>query len=247
MEYDGTDFNGWQMQSPHKSQRTVQGEITKACQRIFNEKISVIGSGRTDSGVHALGQVAHVKIPSSSLTLTKIQKALNAHLPKDIVILKIEEVPLAFHAQYDVKTKTYRYILLNRDTRCAQQRHFCLFYAHKLNIPLMKKEAQSLIGRKDFKSFQASDPSKRSPSQKGNSIRTIKRMEIKKRGDTILIDIEANGFLYKMARNIVGTLLDIGNGKLPQGSIKSILSKKDRFFAGSTAKAHGLTLLEVEY
>jgi len=242
IEYDGTAFNGWQVQP--NNQRTVQGIIEKAVQKIFNKKIRVIGSGRTDSGVHALGQVANFKV-KSDLPLIKIRGALNANLPVDVVILKVEEVPLDFHARYSVKAKTYRYTVLYRKTRCARQRHFCLLYPYPLNLSHMRQEAKILVGRHDFKSFQAVDAAK--PKRGENTVRTIKRLEIKKKGDYIYIDIEANGFLYKMVRNIVGTLLEIGTRKLPKGSMKNILSKKDRTAAGPTAKSHGLALVEVKY
>lgn len=177
----------------------------------------------------------------------EMQNALNANLPDDIAIIKVEEVPLGFHAQYSVKSKTYRYIILNRSARCAQQRNFCLFYPYKLNVRAMREEARSLIGRKDFKSFTASDPAKRKNQKKEDTVRTVRRLTITKKGAELIVDIEANGFLYKMVRNIVGTLLEVGRGKRTKGSIKRILSEKDRHAAGNTAKPKGLTLLEVRY
>lgn len=254
IEYDGTCFNGWQTQTARvkreratqKPQRTVQEEMEKALKKIFKQALKLIGSGRTDSGVHALGQVANFQT-QSLMSLGEIQNALNANLPDDIAIIKAEDVPLDFHAQYSVKSKTYRYTILNRSARCAQQKNFCLFYPYKLNVRAMKEEAQSLLGRKDFKSFTASDPAKRRSGKKEDTIRTIKRLIITKKGANLTVDIEANGFLYKMVRNIVGTLLEVGNGKLAKGSIKKILSKKNRNAAGTTAKPKGLTLLKVQY
>jgi len=255
IEYDGTDFHGWQTQTSRNSSRkqsgrrihrTVQEEIEKALKRIFKHSIKLIGSGRTDSGVHALGQVAHFK-SRSSMSVTEMRSALNANLPDDIAILTIEEVPLNFHAQYSVKSKIYRYTILNTAVRCAQQRHFCLYYPYPLNIRRMKEEAKDLIGRKDFKSFTASDPAKRKANKTENTIRTIKRLSITKKGDNLIVDIEANGFLYKMVRNIVGTLLEVGRGKLAKGSIKQILAEKNRHAAGKTSKPKGLALLEVRY
>ena len=255
IEYDGTDFNGWQTQAARgtskkqtsrRMHRTVQEEIEKVLKKIFNQNLKLIGSGRTDSGVHAFGQVAHFK-SRSSMSVTEMRNALNANLPDDIAILEIEEVPLNFHAQYSVKSKTYRYTILNTPVRCAQQRHFCLYYPYQLNIRRMKEEAKDLIGRKDFKSFTASDPAKRKAQRVENTIRTIKRLSITKKGDNLIFDIEANGFLYKMVRNIVGTLLEVGRGKLKRGSIKQILSEKSRHAAGKTSKPKGLALLEVRY
>lgn len=169
IEYDGTLFNGWQVQesrnghpnrSMTKTQRTVQGEIERALKKIYIKNITLIGSGRTDSGVHALGQVANFKI-SSVMAIPEIQCALNANLPEDISINNVEEVSSDFHAQYSVQSKTYRYTILNRNSRCSLDRNTCLYYPYKLNLAAMRREAKFLIGRKNFKSFTASDPAKK--------------------------------------------------------------------------------------
>jgi len=255
IEYDGTNFHGWQTQAKRsksrnqpkrRAQRTVQEEIEKVLKKIFKRNHKLIGSGRTDSGVHAFGQVAHFK-SHTSMSVTEIQSALNANLPDDIAIIKVEEVPLNFHAQYSVKSKIYRYTIFNATARCAQQRHFCLYYPYKLNIRNMREEAKDLVGRKDFKSFTASDPAKRKANKKEDTVRTIKRLAISRKGDNLIVDIEANGFLYKMVRNIIGTLLEVGRGKLTKGSIKQILAEKNRHAAGNTAKPKGLALIEVRY
>ncbi len=240
LEYDGTSFKGWQIQPGH--QRSVQGEIEKALQKIFQKKIRIIGSGRTDQGVHAFGQAANFKT-QTEFSPEKIQRALNANLPDDIAVLEIEEVPLDFHARYSAKSKIYRYTILNRQVRYAQLRHFCLHIPYRLNISAMRREAKALIGRKNFRSFVANDP-KRSQS---DTVRTIKRVDIKKAGDCLIIDLEADGFLYKMVRGIIGTLIEIGRGQLPQGSIEKILKKKDRRSAAYSAKPRGLCLLAVKY
>ena len=241
IEYDGTDFNGWQVQA--KGRRTVAGTIEKALKKIFRKNIRLIGSGRTDSGVHALGQVANFRT-DSPMPVERIQKALNANLPEDIAVWKVEEVDADFHSQYSVRSKTYRYTILNRDARSPLQRQFCLAHPYPLNLRRMKEEAKALVGRKDFRAFQASNPSR---DEKASTVRTVRRVDIRKKGDFLYIEIEADGFLYKMVRNIVGTLLDVSQGRLPKGSIKSILTQKDRNLAGDTAKPQGLTLLEVEY
>jgi len=240
IEYDGTDFNGWQAQPT--GFRTVQGEIEGALQRIFKTKTTLIGSGRTDSGVHAAGQVAHFRT-SSAMPAQTICAALNGNLPGDIAILNATDVENTFHAQYSAERKTYRYRILNRKTRGALNRHVCFLYPFPLNVRRMQQEAKALIGTHDFKSFKAADSDRREK----NTVRTITRLDIKKREDEIIIDIEANGFLYKMVRNIVGTLLDIGNGRLPKGSMQEILEKKDRTLASPTAAPNGLTLLNVTY
>lgn len=255
IEYDGTLFNGWQVQQqrgrnskrlPVISCRTVQGEIERALKRIYRKSINLTGSGRTDSGVHAWGQVANFKL-SSPMPLAEIQRALNANLPEDISIIKVEEAPPNFHARYNARSKTYRYSILNRTSRSALERNTCLYYPYPLNLTAMRREAKSLIGRKDFKSFAAGDASKSADGKKVNTVRAIKRVDITRKGDHIWIDIEADGFLYKMVRNIVGTLLKAGASKLPNGALKQILAQKNRHAAGATAKAKGLALLEVKY
>lgn len=255
IEYDGTNFHGWQtqatrnkshIQTKRRAQRTVQEEIEKVLKNIFKRNLKLIGSGRTDSGVHAFGQVAHFKV-NTSMSVIEIQNALNANLPDDIAIIQVEDAPLNFHAQYSVKSKTYRYTILNATARCAQQRHFCLHYPYTLNIRRMREEAKDLVGRKDFKSFTASDPAKRKANKREDTVRTIKRLAITRKGDNLIIEIEATGFLYKMVRNIIGTLLDVGRGKLTKGSIKQILAEKNRHAAGNTAKPKGLALIRVRY
>lgn len=241
LEYDGTDFYGWQVQV--KSQRTVQAEIENALKKIFKKHVTLFGSGRTDSGVHALGQVANFHA-ETGLPVETIQAALNANLPKDIAVVHIEEVGPRFHARFSVKSKTYRYTIFNRPARCAMERRSCLFYPYPLNLRLMRAEAGALVGRHDFKSFQAANPSR---DEKATTVRTVKRLTVRKKGDRVLIEIEADGFLYKMVRNIVGTLLGIGRGQLPKGSMRRILKSKDRTDAPAPAKAQGLTLLKVEY
>jgi len=245
IEYDGTNFNGWQIQ--RAGTRTIQGEIEKALHKIFNEKITLIGSGRTDSGVHALGQVANFLTHNTRLSTTEILNALNANLPEDISILKSEDVPQKFHAQYSAKRKTYRYCILNRKERCSIQRDFNTFIPYKLNLTAIQTEAKNLIGRKDFRAFTAANPAERNASIEKNTVRTIYKFQIQKKGAYLYIDIEANGFLYKMVRNIVGTLLEVGSAKLSKGSVKRILLQKDRSLAGSTAPAKGLCLIKVTY
>ena len=246
VEYDGTHFKGWQIQNPQD--RTVQGELEKALQKIFersrSDSIRVFGSGRTDSGAHAKGQVANFKIDSTMPT-TEIVNALNGNLPEDIVILDAKEVAANFHAQFDAKQKTYRYTILNRKPRAGIDRHFCWHYPYKLNLNLLKKEAKALVGKHDFRSFMASDPHEKIKDK--NTVRQIYAVKITKRGEYLWIDITANGFLYKMVRNIVGTLVEVGNSRIPPGSVNAILKKKNRIYASDTAPAKGLCLLKVSY
>jgi len=247
LEYDGTNFKGWQLQKAN--QRTVQGEIEKALKKITGRETKIVGSGRTDRGVHALGQVASFKT-NSQLIVLSLLKALNAHLPDDITVLKVEDVPLSFHAQYSAKSKTYRYTVLNRPVRCSVGQQYCSFYPYKLNLNLMRREATILMGRKNFKVFQASDPARDlsdKDENKKRTFRTIHCVEIRKKEDFVTIDIRADGFLYKMVRNIVGALLEVGSQKLPAGSIKKMLSTQKRTPAFQTAPAQGLCLKSVYY
>jgi tRNA pseudouridine38-40 synthase len=239
-EYDGVDFCGWQAQG--QGERTVQGELEAVLLKIFKKPIKVIASGRTDSGVHARAQVISFKADTRMKPL-EIQRALNGLLPKDIAVHEAQEVKDDFHAQYSVKEKTYRYTILNRKHRSAFLRNHSLFYPYPLNISLMRQAAKYLIGRHDFKSFQANDLLR----AERQTVRTIKKLVIKKRGDLIEIDITADGFLYKMVRNIVGTLLAIGSGQLPVTEMPQILKAKNRNQAPETAPADGLCLMDVKY
>lgn len=241
IEYDGTFFHGWQIQK--KGERTVQDEVKKAIKMLLNQDITVFGSGRTDRGVHAAGQVAHFKT-SINIDCDKFQYGLNAILPKDIVITNIKKVPKNFHAQYSVKTKTYRYIILNRKTRTVFSRNIMHHYPYPLDIKAMKKASELIVGTKDFRAFTAT---RRNPDHKKQTVRTIKKIEIKKSKNFITFDIEADGFLYKMARNIIGTLIFVGSGKISPESICHILKSKKRSLAGPTAPANGLQLLKVKY
>lgn len=245
IEYDGTNYCGWQVQNSRKS---IQGTIEKALRKILQEKIRLIASGRTDAGVHAHAQIANFKT-SSGISINKLQKALNCILPKDITITEIEEKNLDFHSRFDAKSKVYRYSILNRAFPSALIRSQVYFYPYPLNIKLMQAEAKCLLGRHDFKAFCASGSNTR------NTFRMIKKISIKKircplsaiRYPLLVIDIEAGGFLYNMARNIAGTLIEIGRGKLPKASLKKILLAQDRRAAGPTVPAKGLCLTKVNY
>lgn len=239
ISYDGTRYAGWQIQ---KNAKTIQDEIEKALKKILNEKVKLIGSGRTDAGVHAKAQVANFNT-RKDFPLENLQKALNKYLPKDISIIKVEKVFPAFHSQYDAKCKQYRYTILNSPTNDPFLRLYYLRIPVKLNFALMKNEAKVLVGRHDFKSFQAK--SKTSPIK--NTIRNIKKITLKKNKQFITLDIEADGFLHNMVRNIAGTIIEIGRGYLPKANMKKILLSKDRKKAGPTAPAKGLTLIKVVY
>ena len=240
LEYDGSDFNGWQLQANAK--RTVQGELEAVLSKIFRKaRVPVIGSGRTDSGVHARGQVAHFRAVTA-MPPDEIMRALNYNLPHDIVVVKVEEAPAGFHAQLSAKSKVYTYTILNRPYASALERKRCCFFPRKLNIRLMRQEARAFVGRKDFRSFANVDLSRTC-----GTVRTIRRLEIRKTGDFIRITIESDGFLYKMVRNIAGTLLEVGTGRFPPGSVARMLKDRDRRAAGAAAVPQGLCLEEVRY
>jgi len=226
LEYDGAAFCGWQTQAP--GLRTVQNHLEEKIERIFKKKVHCHASGRTDSGVHALGQVAHFKA-DTRLSPKIIHKALNTFLDRDLSVRDVREVPLDFDAQRSVKNKTYRYTILNRAYPSALWRDRAYFYPGKLNITAMRKAAASLKGKRDFKNFQSA--SRRSNLK--NTVRTVRRLTITKEGDFLHITITADGFLYKMVRNIVGTLIAAGS--------------KDRKLAPKTAPGHGLCLVRVRY
>ena len=240
LEYDGTGFNGWQIQL--QGERTIQGEVQSVLSKIFKHKVNAVASGRTDAGVHALGQAVSFKA-RTKMSPTEIQRAMTSFLPADIVVREVQEVPLNFHAQHSARSKTYRYTILNCKIPSAKERNFCHFYPYKLDLLNMRREAKALVGKHDFKSFEASDPERK----KHSSVRTIQSITITKKMDWIYIDITADGFLYKMVRNIVGVLLDAGCGRLAKDGVKAILVEKNRCKAGQTAEPQGLCLLEVKY
>lgn len=240
IEYDGAGFCGWQTQA--QGERTVQGEMETVFLKIFKHAVPAIASGRTDSGVHAHAGVVSFKANTGMKPL-EIQRALNSLLPADIAVLEVKEVKAAFHAQYSVKEKTYRYTVLNRKYRSVFLRDRVYFYPYRLNVARMRKASKDLIGRHDFKSFQAHDPLR----AERQTVRRIKKIVIKKEGDLVNIDVTADGFLYKMVRNIAGTLLAVGAGQLSCDCIPGILKAKDRQAAGDTAPAAGLSLMDVKY
>lgn len=245
VEYDGRNYAGWQCQksqitNPKSKIKTVQETIEIALKRILQKKIKVVGSGRTDAGVHAQAQVANFNT-DSTIALEKLQKALNAVLPDDISVIRTEEAGSDFHSRFSAKSKVYRYTILNRLSKPAILRDAVYFFPYPLNLKLMRRESKLLLGRHNFKSFQAADKKER------DATRTIKNLKITREKDFIYLDIEADGFIYNMVRNIVGTLIQIGTGKLPEGSAKKILLARNRKFAGPTAPAQGLCLVEVRY
>lgn len=237
IEYDGKGFNGWQKQ-PNKL--NIQGEIEKAIYNITKEKVALIGSGRTDAGVHALGQVANFKT-DSQIPIEKLAIAINSQLKNSIVIKNAEEVNERFHSRYNAKQKTYRYIINNSKTGSAIYRNLEYCFPIKLDVEKMKKAAKYFEGEHDFKAFKSSGTSSK------NSVRTIYKAEVKQDKERIIIELTGNGFLYNMVRIISGTLLDVGLGKILPEEIPNIIEEKNRQKAGKTLPPHGLYLVAVEY
>ena len=237
IEYDGKCYNGWQKQ-PDKL--NIQGEIEKAIYNITQEEVDLIGSGRTDAGVHALGQVANFKT-NSALPIEKLALAINSQLKSSIIIKKAEEVDERFHSRYTAKQKTYRYIINNSKTGTAIYRNLEYCFPVKLNVEKMVEAAKYFEGEHDFKAFKSSGTSGK------NSVRTIYKAEVRQDGERIIIELTGNGFLYNMVRIISGTLLDVGLGKIEPNEIPDIIEKKERTKAGKTLPAHGLYLVKVQY
>jgi len=238
IEYDGTYYQGWQIQPEGP---TIQGMLEEKLSRLTGGRIHVIGSGRTDSGVHALGQVAHFRT-QSQMDIRTIQRALNSLLPPDIVIKKVEEVDEGFHARKNSKSKVYEYRILNRNLRSAFHRGYVWYIPQKLNLIEMKKATQGLIGEHDFSAFRTVG----SPTR--TAVRRVIRAEWKRGRDGLIrFEIEANGFLKQMVRSIIGTLVEIGKGRMKASDFRKIMNSKDRKKAGPTAPAQGLFLKEVKY
>lgn len=238
LEYDGTGYHGWQRQD---DRITLQQVVEECIGTITQEDVRVIASGRTDAGVHAINQVAHFKT-SSNIMLRNLQSGINSLLPSDVVIKELVETDETFHARYDAKSKVYLYQIVNKPTRSALYRNYAWFIREIIDIGRMKEAARFIIGTYDYSSFCAANCGMKS------HMRTVKNinMEMNDRG-MIKITIEANGFLKYMVRNIVGTLVDVGRGKISPSELMVILEAKDRRRAGRTAPACGLFLKEVKY
>ena len=237
IEYDGKDFNGWQKQ-PNKL--NIQGEIEKAIFNVTGETVELYASGRTDAGVHALGQVANFKT-NTTIPINKIAIAINSQLKKSIIIKQAEEVEEDFHSRYKCKQKTYRYIINNSLQGTAIYRYLEYHMPQELNIEKMKKAIKYFEGEHDFKAFKSSGTSSKS------SVRTIYKAEIKQNEEKIYIELTGNGFLYNMVRIISGTLVDVGLGKIKAEDIPNIIEEGKRENAGKTLPPHGLYLVSVIY
>ena len=239
--YDGTAYAGWQVQT---SGIGVQQRVEEALQKIFPGVRRVHSSSRTDTGVHALGMVAHVEIPRAEfkMPVAKLALALNAHLPEDIRVQSAKRCPADFHARFDAAGKEYRYVVWNHPAMNPLLRHRAWQVPRPLNLAAMREAAQLFVGRHDFKSFAGT----RSYEME-STVRTVTQCTIKRRGPELTFTIVGDGFLYKMCRGVVGTLVQIGEGKIAAQELTQILAGRDRRLAGMTAPAHGLVLWRVFY
>lgn len=239
IEYDGTNYHGWQSQIG-SGISTVQDTLERAIGTLTRETIKTYASGRTDAGVHALGHVANFKT-ESRIPPDAWAPALNHCLPVDIRVLLSEEVPDDFHARFSALGKLYRYRILNRPAPSALYRRYAWQVSLRLNLKKMRLAASSFEGKHDFTAFRGSGCSAKTP------VRTVRTVVIKKSGDFIEIGIEADGFLQHMARNIVGTLVEVGLGRFSPDEVKRMLMSRDRTTAGRTAPPQGLYLVQVYY
>ena len=238
IEYDGTAYHGWQRQ---KSDRSIQAEIEKALTVMTRKAITLSASGRTDAGVHALGQVAHFTC-ETAIEPEAFHLGLNSLLLDDIVIKACENVPDTFHARYDARRKTYRYRILNRRVPTAVDNRYVWHIRQELQIGAMQSAAAQVVGEHDFKAFEGTG------SPRTSTVRTIFRARLTQEPEGYLVfEIEGDGFLRYMVRNIVGTLVEVGRGKITPEGFKMILESKDRDRAGATAPPQGLFLVSVEY
>lgn len=238
IEYDGTSYHGWQRQ---KNERTIQEEIEKALLTMTGKKTVLTASGRTDAGVHALGQVANFHC-DTDLSPQAFQNGLNSLTKNDIVIISCDIVDESFHSRFDAKSKTYNYRILNRNLPAAINRQYVWFIRKTLDLVSMRHATRHIIGTHDFKAFEGTG------SPRSHTTRCVIKADIvEQENGLIVFEIEADGFLRFMVRNIVGTLVDAGLGKITSDDFKKILLSKNRSMAGATAPPHGLFLMKVKY
>ncbi|UCF31802.1 MAG: tRNA pseudouridine(38-40) synthase TruA [bacterium] len=236
LEYDGTSFHGWQVQP---GLRTVQGVLESALERMMGESVRIHGSGRTDAGVHALGQVAHFDSPRD-IPPRSVAMGLNTLLPRDVRAKGCLEAPEGFHARFSATGKRYRYTILNRSAPTALLRNAVWHIRAPLDVPAMREGASHLLGRKDFAAF-------RSSGDEGTTVRNVRILTIEREFDLLVLSFEADGFLKHMVRNITGALVEVGRGRLGQRKIEDILRSQSRQNAPKKAPPQGLTLVGVSY
>jgi tRNA pseudouridine38-40 synthase len=239
--YDGTEYEGWQVQ---KTGTGVQEKVEAALAKLFPSHPRVHSSSRTDTGVHALGMAAHFEVPpaESKMSACKLALALNAWLPEDIRVVAAARARKDFHARFNAAGKQYRYFVWNHPAMNPLVRHTAWHVPRPLDLIAMRAAAPHFVGKHDFQSF-AANPG----YAKATTVRTLARCELKRHGPLLTFIIEGDGFLYKMCRGIVGTLVQVGLGKYPADEVQRMLAKKDRRMGGMSAPAHGLVLWRVFY
>jgi tRNA pseudouridine38-40 synthase len=235
--YDGTDFHGWQMQP---GLRTVQETLEDAIARVTQEHIRVNASGRTDTGVHAVGQVVNFR-SDTRLAPDVLVRAINAHLPADVVVREAADVADDFDANRHARRKLYRYVIHDGPVPDLFMRRHCHHTRYRLDAAIMARAAVVLRGQHDFAAFETEWPNRAS------SVRTITHLAINRMGEWIWLDVEADGFLYNMVRALAGTLINVGRGYWPESQVAAVLQSRDRTQAGPTAPAQGLFLMRVTY
>ena len=237
LEYDGTDFAGWQQQP---GQRTVQATLEEAIRAMTGETVFVRAAGRTDAGVHADGQVASFSL-EANIPTHGLLRGLNSSLPPDLVIVDVAEAAADFDARFSARGKVYRYTVWSHSVRSPRRVRHAWHVRQPLDVDAIRQAAAGLCGEHDFRAFRASDCDRRTTR------RIIRRLDIDRQGPVLTFDVEATAFLKNMVRIVVGTLIDIGRGRLPPDAIPRMLETGDRAAGGMTAPAQGLTLLRVIY
>ncbi|MBL8448117.1 MAG: tRNA pseudouridine(38-40) synthase TruA [Zoogloeaceae bacterium] len=237
LEYDGSAFEGWQTQ-PHR--RTVQDTLEGALSRLAGHRVQTVSAGRTDSGVHGMAQIVHFDTEARR-PLTAWVRGVNSCLPKSVAVRWAVEVPADFHARFSALTRSYRYVLLNQPTRPAIFSGRVGWFHVPLDVTKMGVAAALLVGEQDFSAFRSAECQARSP------VRTLRRAQIRRHGDYVVFDFQANGFLHHMVRNLVGALLFVGKGKTSPGWVTEVLASRDRTRAAPTFQPDGLYLCGVDY
>lgn len=241
IEYHGAPYCGWQRQN---GQPSVQEEVEKAIAKFCQQDVRVHAAGRTDTGVHATGQIAHFDLDYGTRPLTgfDVAKAINAYLrPQPIAILKAQEAGDDFHARFNATNKLYRYRILNRVAPIAIDQGFAWHVWKPLDVPLMNKVAQNLLGTHDFTTFRDSECQAKSP------VRSISRIELVRKNDEVFMEVEGRSFLHHQVRNMIGTLVMVGEGKWDEDDFMKAFHARDRTKGGKTAPANGLTLVRIDY
>ncbi len=244
IQYDGTDFHGWQVQ---ENDRTIQGELERVIGMLADTEVAVVGSGRTDAGVHAEGQVANVRLSGSKFTPDKLRHAINGNMWRDIRILKSEKAPDDFHARFSAKRKTYIYRVMNAPVMSPFWRRYAHHESRPLDVPQMNEVARLFLGEHDWTAFSSAKADGDSRVRNVIDFTVESRWDDRAQGSMVEFRITAGGFLRYMVRSIVGTMLEVGRGEKDSDTIQTAIVTGNRDLAGNTAPAQGLTLLKVEY